>query len=104
MSIEDYNMPIVELGQESQCLQTSNSSATVAFHVPRTNRPSHTPPSLPQPFQHLQHGQSDGQPQRINPRLPSPHLFIGLVLSSIPFCPDLLNATASSRQKCRMLI
>ncbi|AFR96277.1 hypothetical protein C343_04395 [Cryptococcus neoformans C23] len=48
MSIEDYNMPIVKLGQESQCLQTSNSSATVAFQVPRTNRPSHTPPSLPQ--------------------------------------------------------
>ncbi|KIR99896.1 hypothetical protein L804_02532 [Cryptococcus deuterogattii 2001/935-1] len=71
MSIEYYNRRTAELEQEDQRLQTSASSATITFQVPRTNDPSHTPSSLPPPFQH-QPGQSDGQPQRINPQLPPP--------------------------------
>lgn len=72
-------MTIIQLEQDNQCLRASNSSATIAFQVPRTNGPSHTPSSLFQPSQHLQHNQSNGQLRRINSQLPPPPPAVKLV-------------------------
>lgn len=87
-------MTIIQLEQDNQCLRASNSSATIAFQVPRTNGPSHTPSSLFQPSQHLQHNQSNGQLRRINSQLPPPPPAVnwsGYQAQSTSFHPDLVT-------------
>ncbi|QPK66955.1 hypothetical protein CNBG_10049 [Cryptococcus deuterogattii R265] len=103
MSIEYYNRRTAELEQEDQRLQTSASSATITFQVPRTNDPSHTPSSLPPPFQH-QHGQSDGQPQRINPSFRLPRLSIGLAAKPRLFFSQIYSSITQYRQECPRLL